>query len=86
MIKLMLMIICNYYKKNNKRNFKDILASNDQNLMINSLYKSSNLDESNGSKIVSIVSILTILSLFKDLDNLLIIVKSSYCILMIFAH
>jgi hypothetical protein len=82
----MLMIICNYYKKNNKRNFKDILASNDQNLMINSLYKSSNLDESNGSKIVSIVSILTILSLFKDLDNLLIIVKSSYCILMIFAH
>jgi hypothetical protein len=47
--------------------------------MINSSY------ESNG-KIISIQSILAVLSLFKDLDILLIIVESSNCISLIFTQ
>ena len=71
--------------KNNKSIFKDISASNDQNLMICSSYESSNLGESNGSKIVSIASILTVLSLLKAFDISLIILESSDWNPMIFA-
>ena len=54
--------------------------------MIRSSYESSNLGESNGSKIVSIVSILTVLSLLKVFDILCIILKSSDWNPMIFAQ
>ena len=54
--------------------------------MICSSYESSNLGESNGSKIVSIASILTVLLLLKVFDILLIILESSDWNLMIFAQ
>ena len=54
--------------------------------MIHSSYESSNLGESNGSKFVSIVSVLVVLSSFKDLDILLIISESSDYISIIFAR
>ena len=54
--------------------------------MICSSYESSNLGESNGSKIIYIASILTVLSLLKVFDILLIILESSDWNPMIFAR
>ena len=54
--------------------------------MICSSYESSNLGESNGSKIVSISSILTVLSLLKVFDILRIILESSDWNPIIFAR
>ena len=54
--------------------------------MIHSSYESSNLGESNGTKFISIVLILIVLSSFKDLDILLIILEFSNWISIIFVR
>jgi len=53
--------------------------------MVHSSYESSNLDESHGSKIVSMALLLIVLLLFKYLNIMLINSESSDWISMIFA-